>query len=59
LFEEQVQKTPDAYEMSLIEPHGGRLIDREASGAERKSLLWASKHMPELTVNAREGPTLN
>jgi sulfate adenylyltransferase len=40
--------------MSLIEPHGGRLIDREARGGERESLLRASAHMPELTLNARE-----
>src|SRR5262249_35183972 len=40
--------------MSLIEPHGGRLIDREARGAERESLLRAAAHMPELTLNARE-----
>jgi len=40
--------------MSLIEPHGGRLIDREARGAEREALLRASAHMPELTLNARE-----
>ena len=40
--------------MSLIEPHGGRLIDREARGVERESLLRASAHMPELTLNARE-----
>jgi sulfate adenylyltransferase len=39
--------------MSLIEPHGGRLIDREASGAERESLLRASTHMPELMLTAR------
>ena len=40
--------------MSLIEPHGGRLIDREARGAEREELLRQSAHMPELTLNARE-----
>lgn len=40
--------------MSLIEPHGGRLIDREARGAERESLLRASAHMHEMTLNARE-----
>jgi sulfate adenylyltransferase len=40
--------------MSLIEPHGGLLIDREARGAEREALLRASAHMPELTLNARE-----
>src|SRR5262249_916951 len=33
---------------------GGRLIDREARGAERESLLRASVKMPELTLNARE-----
>ncbi|HKE03297.1 MAG TPA: sulfate adenylyltransferase [Blastocatellia bacterium] len=40
--------------MSLIEPHGGRLIDREARGVERESLLRSSVKMPELTLNARE-----
>src|SRR5262245_62383619 len=40
--------------MSLIEPHGGRLIDREARGVERESLLRASVRMPELTLDARE-----
>lgn len=40
--------------MSLIEPHGGKLVDREARGAERESLLRASVKAPELTLNARE-----
>jgi len=40
--------------MSLIDPHGGKLIDREARGAEREALLRASVKMPELTLNARE-----
>src|SRR5262249_4777090 len=40
--------------MSLIDPHGGTLVDREARGAERESLLRASVKMPELTLNARE-----
>jgi sulfate adenylyltransferase len=39
--------------MSLIEAHGGRLIDREARGAERESLLQASNKMPGLTLNRR------
>jgi sulfate adenylyltransferase len=39
--------------MSLIEPHGGKLIDRELRGAEREALLRASAKMPSLTVNAR------
>ncbi|MGE0130310.1 MAG: sulfate adenylyltransferase [Blastocatellales bacterium] len=40
--------------MSLIDPHGGKLVDREARGAERESLLRASAKMPGLTLNARE-----
>jgi sulfate adenylyltransferase len=39
--------------MSLIEPHGGKLIDRELRGAEREAVLRASAKMPSLTVNAR------
>ncbi len=39
--------------MSLISPHGGKLVDREARGTERESLLRASAKMPELTINAR------
>ncbi|MCI0660896.1 MAG: sulfate adenylyltransferase [Acidobacteria bacterium] len=39
--------------MNLIEAHGGRLIDREARGAERESLLRASKNMPSLNLNRR------
>jgi sulfate adenylyltransferase len=39
--------------MSLIEAHGGQLIDREARGAERDSLLRSSKKMPSLTLNRR------
>jgi sulfate adenylyltransferase len=39
--------------MSLIEPHGGKLIDRELRGAEREAMLRASAKMPSLTVNAR------
>jgi sulfate adenylyltransferase len=39
--------------MSLIDPHGGKLIDRETQGSEREALLRASAKMPNLTVNAR------
>src|SRR5262245_61636163 len=39
--------------MNLIEAHGGRLIDREARGAERESLLRASNKMPSLNLNGR------
>src|SRR5262245_39066267 len=39
--------------MSLIDPHGGKLIDRELQGSERESLLRALAKMPNLTVNAR------
>ncbi len=40
--------------MSLIEPHGGRLIDREARGTEREALLREAARMPSLQLNARE-----
>jgi sulfate adenylyltransferase len=40
--------------MSSIDPHGGKLIDREARGVEREALLRASTKMPELILNARE-----
>src|SRR5262245_14089290 len=39
--------------MSLIEPHGGRLVDREAGGAEREELLRSSEKLTDLRVNAR------
>ncbi len=39
--------------MSLIEPHGGKLVDREARGAEREHLLRAAVKAPGLTINAR------
>lgn len=39
--------------MSLIEPHGGRLVDREARGGERESLLRQAAKMPSVTINAR------
>ncbi len=39
--------------MSLIEPHGGILIDREARGSEREALMRASVKMPSLRLNAR------
>jgi sulfate adenylyltransferase len=40
--------------MSLIDPHGGRLIDREARGDVREALLRAAAQMPSLELNARE-----
>ncbi|HQR34160.1 MAG TPA: sulfate adenylyltransferase [Blastocatellia bacterium] len=39
--------------MSLITPHGGKLVDREARGAEREALLRASATLPSVTINAR------
>ena len=39
--------------MSLITPHGGKLIDREVRGAEREVLLRAAAILPSVTVNAR------
>jgi sulfate adenylyltransferase len=40
--------------MSLIEPHGGALIDREMRGADREQLLRSAPHLPSLQLNARE-----
>ncbi|MFN0109122.1 MAG: sulfate adenylyltransferase, partial [Blastocatellia bacterium] len=39
--------------MSLITPHGGKLVNREAQGAERENLLRASATLPSVTINAR------
>ncbi len=39
--------------MSLITPHGGKLVNREARGAERETLLRASAKLPIVTINAR------
>ncbi len=39
--------------MSLIQPHGGVLVNREADGAERESLLRAAETLPTVTINAR------
>jgi sulfate adenylyltransferase len=40
--------------MSLVEPHGGRLVNREVSGVEREALLRAAVRMPSIDLNARE-----
>jgi sulfate adenylyltransferase len=40
--------------MSLIAPHGGKLINREVQGAEREALLKASANLPSIEINARE-----
>jgi len=38
----------------MIAPHGGRLIDRMVSGAERDTLVEAAAGMPRINLNARE-----
>lgn len=40
--------------MSLIEPHGGKLINREVQGAEREALLNAAASLARIELNARE-----
>ena len=40
--------------MSLIQPHGGTLINRIATGAEREALLQSAINLPTLALNARE-----
>lgn len=39
--------------MNLIAPHGGKLVDREARGAERETLLRTSANLQSVTINAR------
>jgi sulfate adenylyltransferase len=39
--------------MSLITPHGGKLVNREARGAELESWLRDSAKLPAVTINAR------
>jgi sulfate adenylyltransferase len=40
--------------MSLIQPHGGTLINRTAQGAAREALLQSAAQLPTITLNARE-----
>jgi len=40
--------------MKLIKPHGGRLIDREITGAERERLTQAATQLPPLRLSPRE-----
>ena len=39
---------------TLIAPHGGKLIDRIARGAERARLLELTRDLPRVTLNERE-----
>jgi len=40
--------------MSLVQPHGGALVNRSVSGAEREALLHAAVDLQTITLNARE-----
>ncbi|MEJ7616297.1 MAG: sulfate adenylyltransferase [Pyrinomonadaceae bacterium] len=40
--------------MRLIKPHGGNLVNREATGVERERLIEAAHSLPALRLNARE-----
>lgn len=40
--------------METIKPHGGKLINREVSGAEKEDLLSRAKEMSKIQLNARE-----
>src|SRR2546422_4524265 len=40
--------------MKLIRPHGGTLVNREVTGAERERLIESAANMPALRLNARE-----
>lgn len=39
--------------MSLITPHGGKLVNREANDTERESWLRTAEGLPSVTINAR------
>lgn len=39
--------------MSLITPHGGKLVNREARGTERENWLRATATLSSVTINAR------
>ena len=39
--------------MSLITPHGGKLVNREANDTERESWLRAAEGLPSVIINAR------
>jgi sulfate adenylyltransferase len=41
-------------QIKLIKPHGGKLINRELTGAERNRLIEESAEMPRLQLFARE-----
>lgn len=38
----------------MIQPHGGRLVNRLVSGAERDALLKKAPALPSITLNSRE-----
>src|SRR6266542_4372432 len=40
--------------MKLIRPHGGTLVNREVTGAERERLIESASDMPALRLGARE-----
>jgi len=40
--------------MSLVQPHGGKLVDRIATAAEREALLQSAANLQTITLNARE-----
>lgn len=39
--------------MSLIEPHGGKLVNREVKGGELTAFIKAAANLSKLTINAR------
>lgn len=40
--------------MKLIRPHGGTLVNREATGAEREQLIESARELQSIKLNARE-----
>ncbi len=44
---------------TLIAPHGGRLVNRMAAGAERAGLLDRARNLPAISLNARQRSDLD
>ena len=49
-----IRHLPIKEHMKIIKPHGGKLVNRETTGAERERLIEAAQSMPALRLNGRE-----
>ena len=49
-----IRHLPIKEHMKIIKPHGGKLVNRETTSAERERLIDAAQSMPALRLNGRE-----